>query len=329
MSHVPDYWERNNILACYAQSLCCNDNLVFRELKVGTVDEYLRAAASWAINTNHFDPRYDNTGKKGRLLSLVLQEHKRWEKMPSRCHPVTEQLLMHMHLTSGADEDSLEYALTDWHSVGYSNGMRKSEWCQDKHETKFKLAPDGSTLAFTEEDLTLVDRNGARLELDEVSPGRRAAGTDHKWRFQKNCQNGEVKSFGRNDAQPHKCCTRATERILRRARRLGVKPGEPLAVYKDKKGVVRRIHNGHVEAHLQKAVKVVYKIKDRNILKKLSCHSIRVGACVALHAAGKGGDFIKFWLRWRSDTFRDYLRNCRALAMLQIQALNSAHADKA
>ena len=167
-------------MGCYAQALCCNDNLVFRELRVGTTEEYLRAAASWAINTNHFDPRYDNTGKKGHLISQVLKEHKRWEAMPNRCNPVTERLLMHMHLTSRADEDSLEFAIADWHTAGYSNGMRKSEWCQDKREAKFKLAPDGSALAFVADDLQLTDRNGAPIEVDLHAPSGQAHGTDHQ-----------------------------------------------------------------------------------------------------------------------------------------------------
>lgn len=275
------------------------------------------------------DPRYDNAGKKAKLIDQVLREHKRWEAMPNRCHPVTEKLLLHMHLIADDDEDSLENVLADWHTVGYSNGMRKGEWCQEKHEAKFKLAPDGSSLAFTSDDFKLVDTHGAHVDIEDVTPQRKANGTDHQWRFQKNQQNGEVKMFARNDAQPHKCCTRATERILRRAKRLGVAKGHPIAVYKDKKGNVRRIHNGHVETHLRRAVKDVYKIKDPKILAKFSCHSIRVGACVALHAAGKDGEFIKFWLRWRSDTFRDYLRNCRAVSMQQIRALNSASADQA
>ena len=49
----------------------------------------------------------------------------------------------------------------------------------------------------------------------------------------------------------------------------------------------------------------VYNITDKKELAKFTYHSIRVGACVALHAAGEDGDLIKFWLRWRSDSFRD------------------------
>jgi hypothetical protein len=39
-----------------------------------------------------------------------------------------------------------------------------------------------------------------------------------------------------------------------------------------------------------------------------------VGACVALHAAGLPQQDIKFALRWKSDSFYNYLRNlpCQA-----------------
>eukprot|EP00957_Ditylum_brightwellii_P208882 15359365-Ditylum_brightwellii.AAC.1 len=43
-------------------------------------------------------------------------------------------------------------------------------------------------------------------------------------------------------------------------------------------------------------------------IQRLSSHSIRVGTCVLLHSSGKDGDFIKLKLRWKSDTFRLYMR---------------------
>jgi hypothetical protein len=55
-------------------------------------------------------------------------------------------------------------------------------------------------------------------------------------------------------------------------------------------------------------------VTDPKELEKFSSHSIRVGACVALHAAGVSKLNIKFALRWKSDSFYTYLRNlpCQA-----------------
>jgi len=49
-------------------------------------------------------------------------------------------------------------------------------------------------------------------------------------------------------------------------------------------------------------------------LARFSSHSLRIGACVALHSTGISAMNIKDALRWRSDSFMMYLRDlpCRA-----------------
>jgi hypothetical protein len=58
----------------------------------------------------------------------------------------------------------------------------------------------------------------------------------------------------------------------------------------------------------------LYNITDPKELQRFSSHSIRVGAAVTLHTCGKDGEYIKIRLRWRSDTFRLYLRNTEFIA---------------
>jgi hypothetical protein len=53
----------------------------------------------------------------------------------------------------------------------------------------------------------------------------------------------------------------------------------------------------------------VYKPTKPEDLARFTSHSVRVGACVALHAAGLSKEDIKHMLRWRSNTFWDYFRN--------------------
>ena len=51
---------------------------------------------------------------------------------------------------------------------------------------------------------------------------------------------------------------------------------------------------------------------------------IVVGACVFLHAQNISAEDIKFRLRWRSDSFRMYLRNIIQLAERHRDAIRNA-----
>ena len=60
-------------------------------------------------------------------------------------------------------------------------------------------------------------------------------------------------------------------------------------------------------------------------LKLISCHTIRVYACVLLSEAGKDGPYIKLRLRWLSNCFKIYLRNTDNIACQHVDALNDVH----
>ena len=77
-----------------------------------------------------------------------------------------------------------------------------------------------------------------------------------------------------------------------------------------------------IQTILQMSAKEVYGIAKKEELKKWTTHSIRVGAAVKLHEAGKDGSYIKLRLRWRSDTFMVYLRNTRKIAQAHMEAIN-------
>jgi dihydrodipicolinate reductase len=79
-------------------------------------------------------------------------------------------------------------------------------------------------------------------------------------------------------------------------------------------GAVDFIRSTHINDALRHAATVVYNVTAKADLARFSSHSVRVGACVALHAAGIQQQDIKFALRWKSDSFYTYLRNlpCQA-----------------
>ena len=108
-----------------------------------------------------------------------------------------------------------------------------------------------------------------------------------------------------------------------RAKRAKVTKDEPMAVYYDyNRRKYRLIDDMLLKNVLQEAAQEIYGIDSRTELQKFTAHSIRVGACVLLHSAGQDSLFIKFRLRWRSDSFMMYLRNTIDLAAKQREAIS-------
>ena len=84
------------------------------------------------------------------------------------------------------------------------------------------------------------------------------------------------------------------------------------------------INDIHIKTILQEAASRKYNIKCKKELSAFTSHSIRVGACVLLHAQNVSAEDIKFRLRWRSATFRMYLRNILPLAERHKNAIANA-----
>ena len=103
-------------------------------------------------------------------------------------------------------------------------------------------------------------------------------------------------------------------RIVQRASRLGLPLDNPLAVFSDQ-GSPSFITDVNITFILRRAASQVYKTDKAEDLKLWTPHSIRIGACVALHAAGADFLTLKRRLRWKSDTFFMYLRNTPQLAL--------------
>ena len=100
----------------------------------------------------------------------------------------------------------------------------------------------------------------------------------------------------------------------------------PVAIFYDKtkKNKAIYINDFHINTVLREAAKHVYNISKKDELDKFTSHSIRVGACVLLHSQNITTEDIKFRLRWRSDSFRMYLRNVIELAERHKNAVSKA-----
>ena len=119
----------------------------------------------------------------------------------------------------------------------------------------------------------------------------------------------------------------ACKRIHHRALNLKIPKDKPIAVFSETKKTQNKtnyIDDTHIKSILQEAASKIYNIKCKKELSNFTSHSIRVGACVLLHAQNVSAEDIKFRLRWRSDTFRTYLRNILPLAERHKEAIANA-----
>jgi len=177
---------------CYAQSLACEETIYKRAIKSKTIKGYLLAASKLRTGIGLMDPRKDNHGNMSPLIDAVIKEQRRWESMPNRKDPFTKEMLLHVHLTAEKDPDSLSSAIADWFTLGLLTGFCKSEWAQEASErssTGYKLAPDGSSLAITPNNMALFGLHRAHLCTGADITTGIATGIPHEtsitWRFQK------------------------------------------------------------------------------------------------------------------------------------------------
>jgi hypothetical protein len=325
-----DQDDRNYVLACYASSLIHGETILARAIKTDTIKRYLYAAASFSLARQCVDPRLNFYGKESHHLSKILCAHKHWESMPDRREPVTELMIQYM-LKINPGDDTLDAALYDWNVLGKYYGYRRAEWAQDHKNLAKKrlgrLPVSGDVQAFRRDDFIFYGPDGTRIAqgdtviLDENDPniGR----IDCRWRYQKNGDNGQHKSQSRNVKNPDQCPVRAALRIRRRSQTCGaVTSADPMAIFVNPKGLPQYIADTQVNAYLQKVAKAVYKITDPIELARWTCHSIRVGACVTLFNQHKNESFIMFQLRWRSNSWKVYIRDSPHLSEAHIQAFN-------
>ena len=147
----------------------------------------------------------------------------------------------------------------------------------------------------------------------------------------KNGDNGQEMTYVNDTENPRHCYVSAANRIVKRAWALHIPEDMPLGVYctyrthKRSRVVKDAVHfdDSSINKVLREAASEVYNITDPKELKKFTAHSSRVGACVILHAAGKDPEYIKYRLRWRSDSWKVYMCNVTALAVQHLQVLRT------
>jgi hypothetical protein len=332
--------------AMYAIHLSTGHSIHCKSIKVATIEQYLLAAATFVASFTGVDFRKDSptATRMGTILAPVIRELRRYETVPDRREPYDPQMHKAARLLALLySNNSLTCALTDGFEQGYCAGYRLSEWAQPARQANpldpqlnHMVAAAIRTRALVPDDfriLTLTRHRVAGMEILLHSLPQ-IAKMWVKWRTQKNGAHGEEKLFARNPTLGGFCFVSSAYRSLARFQRLSLldprlRPDcTPLSVYwSAHSGCVRLITADDIERFMRHLAAQVYHldpIRDAKDLSRWSSHSLRVGACVALHAMGFSAVDIQWVLRWRSQAFMVYLRNMAILAIRQNQALDRA-----
>lgn len=323
-----DQNDRTFVLACYTLFLAQGSTLASRSIKAGTMRGYLKDIDELCVQRSLMSLRIDRMGRPNIHIEKILAECERWEKMPDKREPVTQEMLQYIIDLAKRDQnqDSVINAVADWIVMGMYSGFRKAEAFQDASHAKkgtYERAIDNSAKAFIITDFSF--RKGKARINSSHSSVITADDTDLvylKWRFQKNGNNGEEIPFSQNKSNRDHCFVSRAIRVRNRAQRLKIKENHPIAVCKDDKGKIRHISHEDVERIIRLAAAKVHNA-SRAEQAKWGTHSIRVGALVRLQLMGQPEHFIQSRLRWKSERWKEYLRNLPQLADAHNKVVNA------
>ena len=335
-------------LAAYAIHLSKGNTLVARQVKVKTIKEYVFAAASFLALFSGLDYRYDSPTDTnfGTLLAPIYSNLERYETVPDRREPYTPAMHQEAERIAAPirtkDSRLLIPALVDGFAMALMAGFRLTEWAQHTGHSdpsrpmqNHLLSPNISTRALCPADLRIETDNHRRLQGLEILsvPLTCIRKLWIVFRTQKNGHHGEERLYTRNSNPSGHCFVTAAYSSLSRFKLLmqlnpSLTETTPLAVYwHPSTQTVRLITAADIEDFMRPLAVAVYGLhptKDKQALQKWSAHSLRVGACVLLHAMGFTPLDIQWLLRWRSNAFMAYLRNLAGLADRQHAAVDRA-----
>ena len=330
-------------LAMYAMHVGTGQTLHCKTIKVATVKQYVRAAATFLAlfgdTSRDYRKNYATDTAISSTLTSVYNELARWESVPDRREPYTLEMLIYLKQSverTASCRDSMVAAMADWFECGLFAGLRLAEWAQDAHCANlgcYKRDFKQQARAFCLGDVRFEDDARTRFTAKQVLESKSHTSMRKCWikfRTQKNGQHGEERLFTRNENG--KCFVQAMLRIISRFERLvGIHDeSTPLALYRNKgEKDAKFITALDIEQVMRHTAAEVYKldpVKDKKILQKWSAHSLRVGACVILHAMGCTESQIQWLLRWRSNAFMVYLRNVAILSSMHHKLLDEAAA---
>jgi len=345
ISNEPDLAIRGQLqLAMHAVHLTTGNSIYCKRIKATTVDSYVLAASTFLafFAGRDFCKDLPTDSSMGHLLGPVLRDLRSYESVPN-CREPCDLNVHILGLALLSNSKALLPALIDGFEQGLCAGHRLSEWAQpigkyaiDRLPLNHMISSPLCTRAIVTCDMRFVTRSGTRLVGVQVTSVALTALAKVwvKLRTQKNGQHGEGKLFVLNPDPNGICMVASLYRALTRFAKLCTVDGRlheqrtPLSVcHHVATNTVRLVTTTDIEWFMQRLAAQVchlHRVNDHDAIQKWGTHSLRVGACVVLHAMGFLSLDIHSILWWRSMAFVSYLRNIALLSSRQNRAFNKA-----
>jgi hypothetical protein len=251
----------------------------------------------------------------------------KWQKPRDKREPYTFQMLETFHQLVTKAESHSKVAFLDQLSLifdtqclGVFTGSRVSEYAQSKGKVdsvskvpSFHQKPndDANAVAFIAGDFMFLDAKGSKLSHETLfkTPDL-AVQMQITFRHDKSGRNYSVRKYGRGNSWM--CPITAAIRILHRAHMLRIPSNDPICAYRNpRKGKHRWLRDSEVTSTMRKICVATYPDETHFLrvhIKRISSHSARITAAVALHHAGMTIDDIAQRLRWKPESVAFYLR---------------------
>ena len=259
------------------------------------------------MERNYNPLKLDGSDKWIMPLQLVMKGARKWDKPVEKKLPVEAdvvELLCALGQMKGASvRDSVS---GDWSLIAFYYLLRIGEYSE-----KASRGDSKQTVPFRMKDVTFFEfDNKKRLrQMPRNASEERimnAAGCTLRLSNQKNgWKNVCIFHFANGDAVT--CPIRALGRRYCHIRSHSTDPEEKLSAY-FVNGVKYYLRDKEISAKLKMAAAQLHYPERGIPIDLVDTHSLRAGGANALHLAGYSDREIQKMGRWRSDTFKEYIR---------------------
>ena len=201
-------------VALCAAHLATGSSLLCKSIKAATVEKRLLNVARFLANFSSRDVQKEGPTSQGLAepIKAALVEMERWEKVALRREPFAVEMQECLNeQTVNLPSSNKRVVFSKWSACGLCGAFRLNEHAQPTGHSWNNplLDPELNPKAFCLGDLEFATKDKKHLLLDAVLLA--LANKDHElvcritltFRFQKNGESGQVRSFIRSDKKPH------------------------------------------------------------------------------------------------------------------------------
>ena len=279
-----------------------------REISASSVSTALTAIGQTISMDRNYNPlKMNGSDKLLQPLQLMMSGFKKWDKPVEKKLPVEADVVELLCMLGQLELASTKEAvLGDWALIAFYYLLRVGEYTE-----KSERGDSKQTVSFRMKDVTFFEFDSKKrlTQMPRNASDERimnAAGCTLRLSNQKNGWKN-VCIFHFANGEDIACPIRALGRRYCHIRDNSTNPEEKLSAY-FVNGVRYHLKDREVGASLKAAAEKL-DYPERGIpIESIDTHSLRSGGANALHLAGYSDREIQKMGRWRSDTFKEYIR---------------------